>query len=92
MDNDEGNNYDGVNYQLHDDIYGDVNEDIEFKTIKNPYYGGEMNDGPIAIETVQNPYYGDEVNINELTPENKASNKRNMQIVTARSNIYYEAW
>ena len=23
------------------DIYGDVNDDLEFQTLQNPYYGGE---------------------------------------------------
>jgi len=44
----------------------------------------------VESEIVQNPYYGDEVNINGITPEKKTWNERNMQIVTARSNIYYE--
>ena len=26
--------------------------------MQNPYYGGEIDDGPTAVKTYQNPYYG----------------------------------
>ena len=29
--------------------------------MQNPYYGGEIDDGPNEVKTVQNPYYGGEI-------------------------------
>ena len=26
-----------------ENVYGDVNEDIEFELVQNPYYGGDVN-------------------------------------------------
>ena len=55
------NDYDGANNPPTGDIYGDVNEDIEFQTIQNPYYAEELDNGPITIKTIQNPYYNEEI-------------------------------
>ena len=54
-------NYDEINLQSNGNVHGNINEEIEFQTIQNPYYGGEIEDGPIAVKTVQNPYYGGEI-------------------------------
>ena len=39
--------YDMVNEQIDGDnnenVYGDVNDDLEFKVVQNPYYGGDVN-------------------------------------------------
>ena len=29
--------------------------------MQNPYYGGEIDDGPTEVKTIQNPYYGGEI-------------------------------
>ena len=29
--------------------------------MQNPYYGGEMDEGPTAVKTIQNSYYGGEI-------------------------------
>ena len=50
-----------LNWSNYGDIYGDINEEIEFQSTQNPYYGGEVDDGPIQIKTVQNPYYNGEI-------------------------------
>ena len=57
IENYDDNDYDEVNEPPSGDIYGDVNEDIEFQTIQNPYYAEELDNGPITIKTIQNPYY-----------------------------------
>ena len=48
-ENNDGNDYDGVTDQSAGEIYGDINEEIEFQPIQNPYYVGEVDDGPIKI-------------------------------------------
>ena len=58
----EVEDYDGIycdeiNNQTNEHIYGNINEAIEFQAMENPYYGGEIDDGPTAIKTIQNPYY-----------------------------------
>ena len=58
VDDHDGLNYDEINEHPDGSIYGNLEEAIEFETIQNPYYGGEMDDDPTAIKTMQNPYYG----------------------------------
>ena len=29
--------------------------------MQNPYYGGEMDEGPTTIKNIENPYYGGEI-------------------------------
>ena len=50
-------NYDEINNQTNENVYGNLDEAIEFQAMQNPYYGGEIDDGPTAIKTIQNPYY-----------------------------------
>ena len=61
IDNYDGNDYDGVDDPQSGDIYGAINEQNEFQTIKNPYYGGDLDDGPTTIKVVQNPYYDGDI-------------------------------
>ena len=55
------NNYDEINEYTPEDIYGNVDEEIEFQTIQNPYYGGDFDDDPTQIKIVENPYYDGEL-------------------------------
>ena len=32
---------DEITNEDYGDVYGDVNDDLEFQTVQNPYYGGE---------------------------------------------------
>jgi len=57
----DGLYYDGSNNQTNENIYGNVNEAIEFEAMENPCYGGEIDDGPAVIKTIQNPYYDGEI-------------------------------
>lgn len=57
----DDDNYDEVNEQQSGEIYGNIDEEIEFQTMQNPYYGGEIDDGPTIVKTSQNPYYGGEL-------------------------------
>ena len=57
----DGLNYDEVNYETNENVYGNLDEAIEFQAMQNPYYGGEIDDGPTEIKTIQNPYYDGEI-------------------------------
>ena len=57
MENYDGNDYDEVNEPLPGVVSGDINVASEFQITQNPYYGGEVDDGPMQIKIVQNPYY-----------------------------------
>ena len=54
-------NYDAVNDERSGEIYGNIDDEIEFQTMQNPYYGGEIDDASTIVKTSQNPYYGGEL-------------------------------
>ena len=55
----ENGDYDCVDYGCIDDkSIGNIKETNEYETMQNPYYGGEIDEGPNTLKTIQNPYYG----------------------------------
>ena len=51
--------YDCVDYGgINDKSIGNIEGKIEYETMQNPYYGGEIDEGPTTIKTIENPYYG----------------------------------
>ena len=59
-DNEDDNNYDEVKEYTSEEIYGNADEEIEFQTIQNPYYGGDFDDDPIQLKITENPYYDED--------------------------------
>ena len=58
----EDGDYDCVDYGgINDKSIRNIAETIEYETIQNPYYGGEIHECPTAIKTIQNPYYDVEI-------------------------------
>ena len=57
MKHQDDNDYDEINDFSSVEIYGNVDEEIEFQTIQNPYYGGDFDDD-VLMKVVENPYYG----------------------------------
>ena len=55
------NDYDAINDYATGEIYGNVDEDIEFQNIQNPYYGGDFDDDSVQIKVLENPYYDSEL-------------------------------
>lgn len=47
--------YGGISNKSNGNVYGNI------ETMHNPYYGGELDEGPTALKINQNPYYGGEI-------------------------------
>ena len=51
--------YDCVDYcGINDKSNGNIEGKNEYEAMQNPYYGGEIDEGPTTLKTIQNPYYG----------------------------------
>ena len=58
----EDGDYDCVDYGgINDKSIVNIADTNEYETMRNPYYGGEIEEGPTRIKTIENPYYGGEV-------------------------------
>ena len=57
MKHQDDNNYDEINDYSPVEVYGNVDEEIEFQTMQNPYYGGDFDDD-VHMKVMENPYYG----------------------------------